>query len=129
MSLETNTVPELKAMAKELGLTGYSKLNKLDLIRLLKQAQDKATKSTIIKEIAKEQGVKVIDIPMTEVSDWKDMKGYPEIIDAGQTVQIASPKSSDEVWDEARSVFPLVMNRAMRRKQAALARRASKRVA
>lgn len=136
MTLETNTVPELKAMAKAQGLTGYSKLNKLDLIRLLKQAQGKATKSTIIKEIAKEQGVKVIDIPMTEVSDWEDMKGYPEVIDAEEQVQSVSPLSSDEVWEEASVITEevleqpkgsmRVMNRHARRRAQALLRRKMK---
>ena len=34
---ESMTVVELRALAKERGLTGYSSLNKADLIQLLKE--------------------------------------------------------------------------------------------
>lgn len=153
MKLETNTVAELKAMAKAEGLTGYSKLTKAELIERLERAMGKAHKSTVIKEIAKENGLKVTDTPMTQVSDWEDMngmpvpedtvvlasgtrepseqttseqalsgrfihteldhnpadlRGIPLVIDdtgfvdnAGKPVEIASPLSSDELWDQA----------------------------
>lgn len=156
MTLETNTVPELKAMAKAKGLTGYSKLNKLDLIRMIKASEEK-TKSTIIKEIAKEQGIPVVDVPMTQVSDWEDMQGVPVPEDTvllatgecdptqsesmeGRFIHIeASPKSSDELWEEATAITEevleqpkgsmRVMNRRARRRAEALLRRKMKRVA
>ena len=171
MTLECNTVPELKAMAKELGLKGYSKLTKLELMRLLERAQGKASKSTVIKKIAKEQGVEVIDVPMTLESDWEDMQGVPMVEVDGDACQNApvtdlvghpdwfegdgivpadvtllaegkrdgartSPKSSDEVWEEATAIAEevleqpkgsmLVMNRHARRRAKALLRRKMK---
>lgn len=40
MSYETKTVIELRAIAKERGLTGYSKLKKADLIDLINNADE-----------------------------------------------------------------------------------------
>ena len=161
MNLETHTVPELKAMAKAQGLSGYSKLTKAELIERLERAQGKASKSTVIKEIAKENGLKVIDVPMTQIDD-SDMLGVPVtggtdfevvkvpsgpvVIDetgfvdrAGKTIEIASPKSSDELWDEAQGITEevleqpkgsmRVMNRAQRRRAAALLRKKMRKVA
>lgn len=128
MKLETHTVAELKAMAKAEGLTGYSKLTKAELIERLERAMGKAPKSTIIKEIAKEHNVPVIDTPMTMVSDWEDMKGIPVPEDGVRLTSVeslryenkptrqrfpnieASPKSSDELWDEATSITEEVLN-------------------
>lgn len=178
MNLETHTVPELKAMAKAQGLTGYSKLTKAELIERLERAQGKALwaapKSAAVKEFAKENGLEVIDVPMTLV-DSEDMLGVPvtggtdftvaRVVDVPESedtavlasgscppeeqyraveprfshVEIASPKSSDELWDEAQGITEevleqpkgsmRVMNRAQRRRAAALLRKKMRKVA
>lgn len=142
MKLETNTVAELKAMAKAQGLTGYSKLTKAELIQRLERAMGKAPKSTVIKEIAKEQGIPVVDVPMTQVSDWEDMQGVPTIseeVDSAKPVQITSPLSSDEVWEESTKITEevleqpagsmRVMNRHARRRAKAILRKKMRRAA
>lgn len=152
--LQELTVPALKAMAKAEGLTGYSKLTKAELIERLERAMGKAPKSTIVKEIAKEQNVPVIDTPMTMVSDWEDMKDAPVSEDSVRLTSVeslryknkpprqrcvnieASPKSSDELWDEATSITEevleqpkgsmRVMNRHARRRAEAKLRKLRK---
>lgn len=85
MSYETKTVIELRAIAKENGLTGYSKLKKSDLIDLIKDCNE-----IFAKENNKKGTILVVDemprIP-NDISTVLDGK-------IGETVQVVGKEES-----------------------------------
>ena len=124
-SFSEMTVAELKAAAKSVGLKGYSKMLKADLVALLTQEQ---------KENTKEHGCLIVDESLTHQSVLEEkLKRIPLIIDHTgfvdndeNQVQIVSPLNADEVDDEKVTITrgtnnsPMrVLNRAQRRRLAA----------
>lgn len=127
---EDMTVAELKEIVKGFGITGYSKMRKQELLNAIEdQRQRNEMALDNVQEI--DEILETVDdmsgLPFDELPEASEaeQEGFRSI--AGETLDIVQTESVGRIVQPA--AFPLVMNRAMRRKQAALARRASKRVA
>lgn len=154
------TVAELKVVAKDIGLTGYSKMRKQELIDLLTAEIPQDGKDPIGRffddleqeavrlslETGKLHGVdrtgsisdeslkefqnevkRVID--ELDAASEAEREGYIRVIDEmpSDELEIVQTESIGRIIQP--EAYPLPMNRAMRRKKAALARRSAKRVA
>ena len=126
---EDMTVAELKNVAKDIGLTGYSKMRKQELSDAIRAAE--------CDEMARDMNGPEIDDILETVDD---MTGFPDELEQ-EYVRLGPSAEAVAEAQEAFSVvqtasvgrlvqpeaFPVAMNRAMRRKAEHRAKRAMRR--
>lgn len=97
LNFQEMTVPELKAMAKNSGLTGYSKMRKQELIELLEKSSKLEIETDTVEQTA------VVEVPD------------------------ADPELMDMVKKEVQEISSMFKgNRAQRRKKAAIEKKRRK---
>ena len=142
---ESMNVAELKAAAKDVGITGYSKMRKQELIDLLTSHIPQDGKDPVgrhFDELEQEAARKTVETGVLHIVDRTGSISDEMLSDFEKEVAdvMNSFGPSAEAVAEAQEVMKgavnnvekpvrFTMNRAMRRKQAALARRRAGRAA